>query len=425
MWDVPNFPCVKRFRNETERRGFEQFRSRSAWELGSGLHWRSWGEVILQNSEHSPAVRHAVIALGAIHGHRLQICDSCGRADKQELLKFAYCQYNEAIRQLRAELRVQSEASLVWVMLACMLFVIFDFVHGDDLAAATHLRSGLAILRNFVAGTALLDSPDMVRERIPRLGNDPAGRDQVSVKYSAEALQRNFTMAFAYLDFWSTIWIDSKPLLPEVTVTEDLTIEPTIDDKDELSFTLRCFAPLEYEIHVFLRAAKSTGNNRNSGSVPISFLNAKSNLVDQLLNWYRKLLGICACEYDRSNHERKAQIDRLALNHKKIQTMLLACQEDGTSDYRAFDSAFQEIVLLSAAMIEEKESLVIFPSHSFSFPYGVIQPLYITAISCCNIKICEQAIELLTSSRWTEGAWDSLVMAKIARRKLDGRIQMS
>ena len=54
----------------------------------------------------------------------------------------------------------------------------------------------------------------------------------------------------------------------------------------------------------------------------------------------------------------------------------------------------------------------------FAFVSGVIQPLHMVADKCCDNSICVEAIELLEERPWREGAWDSAVMAKIARRKL-------
>lgn len=54
----------------------------------------------------------------------------------------------------------------------------------------------------------------------------------------------------------------------------------------------------------------------------------------------------------------------------------------------------------------------------FSFYTGIIQPLYVIAIHCRNLSVCREAVSLLSTSPWREGAWDSASMARIAERKI-------
>lgn len=324
-------------------------------------------------------------------------------------------------------------------MLACVLFTVFDFVQGDDLAAAAHLQGGLAILRKFVAGTGLLNRTIAFRrptinksDKYP-VGSMTRSNGIHSTSGSSANPQQNLIKIFAYLDFWSLIWSDGESLFPEITLIDGLTIEPAVRDADELHFQLRCFGPLENRIHEFLRASKtrSTSNSSSSSSkdetaVAASFSATKQDLVDRLSNWHRQLSDLCVAEYDRLalDEEEKRRIHVTTLNYNKIRAMLLACQTDGSSNYRGFDSAFANIVSLSTPVINDPAFPTMHrppPAQVFSFVPGLIHPLFITATCCCDPEICGQAIGLLQSQQWSEGAWNSTVMAKVARRKLDER----
>lgn len=50
-----------------EGRAFDFFKECTSTPLGFGLGWGAWSALILQSSEADPTLRHAVIALGALH----------------------------------------------------------------------------------------------------------------------------------------------------------------------------------------------------------------------------------------------------------------------------------------------------------------------------------------------------------------------
>ena len=54
----------------------------------------------------------------------------------------------------------------------------------------------------------------------------------------------------------------------------------------------------------------------------------------------------------------------------------------------------------------------------FAFVTGAIEPLYITALKCCEFNLREEAIAMLEEQPWREGAWDSAAISSIARRRL-------
>ena len=306
-----------------------------------------------------------------------------------------------------------------------MLFTIFDFVQGDDQAAAAHLRGGVAILRNFVARTGLLNRTITFRGQTNEPDNhslDPESRiDYVHAISALEELRWNLLKAFAYLDFWSLIWSDGETLFPEVTLIDSLLTEPGVRDNEEFHFHLRCFEPLENRIHEFLRAAKARKYSTYDETLTTPFSSAKDDLVNRLCEWRRKLSALCVAEYENLDGDQKLRVHVAELNYQKIRVMLLASQEHGSIDYRPFDSAFRQIVSVSRRLINS----TVYPTFRiqvFSFTPRLIHPLYITATRCCLVEVCEEAIELLESLNWSEGAWNSAVMAKISRRKLDDRI---
>jgi hypothetical protein len=118
-------------------------------------------------------------------------------------------------------------------------------------------------------------------------------------------------------------------------------------------------------------------------------------------------------------------INCLAVNHKNIELMLAAAQSDGRVDYRACTPAFKEVLTLSRKVFDGKLFPAISPHHAnspFAFTIGIIHPLYITTLNCADASVSHEAVDMLTSKHWKEGAWDSLVMARIAREQLEGSL---
>ena len=52
-----------------------------------------------------------------------------------------------------------------------------------------------------------------------------------------------------------------------------------------------------------------------------------------------------------------------------------------------------------------------------AFAVGAIQPLFLVATKCEDVGMRMEAVKMLEEQPWREGAWDSVVMAGIARRR--------
>lgn len=99
--------------------------------------------------------------------------------------------------------------------------------------------------------------------------------------------------------------------------------------------------------------------------------------------------------------------------------------ESTTTTAQTLTSSFSALLaearqLLQPASSSNREALVLAASQNSgdpsSFLPGAIQPLFITAMRCEDPTLCETAVSMLEEVRWKEGAWDSAVMARIARR---------
>jgi hypothetical protein len=134
--------------NTEEKRGFDFFLRNTAAELSGYYESAFWEKLILAASAQKPSLRHAVVALGALHEDfsRKRLVPSTPSAEDQKT-QFALNQYAKAMGALRRSLSNGKEEPLTALM-SCILFVCFDSLRGWFESAMVHLESGLRILRD-------------------------------------------------------------------------------------------------------------------------------------------------------------------------------------------------------------------------------------------------------------------------------------
>ena len=117
-------------------------------------------------SAQEPSLRHALIAIGALHEDFSQkrLTSSKSSPDERQT-EFALSQYAKAMGALRRSLSSGKQEPLTALM-SCILFVCFDSLRGWCESAMVHLQCGLRILRDL-----RISSPDnhIVEDKIAPL----------------------------------------------------------------------------------------------------------------------------------------------------------------------------------------------------------------------------------------------------------------
>lgn len=129
----------------TERRYLELFRMHTSGQCAGSIMDDFWQRLIHQISEKEPAVRHATIAISAIHWHSLN------EANAGNDVSFPIQQCNKAIASLRKNLtrvhaHVTSSAHREAVLVTCAALVCLALFQDDVKAVIKHLESGYAML---------------------------------------------------------------------------------------------------------------------------------------------------------------------------------------------------------------------------------------------------------------------------------------
>ncbi|KAH7020862.1 uncharacterized protein B0I36DRAFT_296324 [Microdochium trichocladiopsis] len=104
-----------------------------------------WHQLLQPSSQHATCIRHAVIALGAVHWQFSR------HEPPSSLNHFALKHYNEAISALVRAGQQQSSspsspADIATTVTCCFLFILLESLRGDYAEALRHLEAGTTIL---------------------------------------------------------------------------------------------------------------------------------------------------------------------------------------------------------------------------------------------------------------------------------------
>lgn len=105
--------------SDLERRSFDFFCQRTVRILSGIFNPTFWTRLVLQATHHEPAIKHAVIALGALHE-----CAQVGSRDEPSI--FAMQQYGKAIGCLVEPIQGRQKQAADVALMTCVLFVCFE-----------------------------------------------------------------------------------------------------------------------------------------------------------------------------------------------------------------------------------------------------------------------------------------------------------
>jgi len=143
--------------SEEEGKYFQLFTERTAHELSGFLDPTFWTRLVLQESHNVAAIRHAVIALGALSksletapGPDLKV-NVIQSIDKKHH-EHAVSQHLKAIQALNYYISSSEAPQLRNALIACLLFVCFETFQGSYASSVQQTYGGLKILRSYYVG---------------------------------------------------------------------------------------------------------------------------------------------------------------------------------------------------------------------------------------------------------------------------------
>lgn len=343
-----------------------------------------WSHMVLQFSQSSPEVLHAVLALAALHKHQDEKSNGTGNA-KSYLLSLT--QYNKSIGYLRArQLRRDKPLTLT----CCVLFICLENSQGNNDTALAHLQNGLRILQDWKTDPNTSASEDVVIE--------------------------NLTNVFRRLDMQATVFLDSRQ--PELNATS--TVRGLQTDRSGPS----CFCCMrdaqlaleEIELRLFyVLTTKST--QHGSCHAHNELLSARAPLLHGLAGrfaeWKEAFDSFSNRESEKLTLEDVRLGVLLALHYESTTLMLdiKTKQAPDMQDLSTWECKITRINDLSKSLLKTIPSEGRF---AFSADTGVIAPLYYAAMRATSCSVREQIIKTLRTLRHREGFWDAETAATIA-----------
>ncbi|KAL1882323.1 hypothetical protein Daus18300_000809 [Diaporthe australafricana] len=398
--------------NDLEQASFDWFRYRATIKLSGVFGSRFWDMLVLQACMTTPAVLHALLALGSAHMvEMMRGREATSGESGQQLETFALKQYNKAITCLRPHLtnNGQGGESAHVVLITCVIFVCFELLQGRYVEGQTHLQNGLNLLSQFQAE---LHTPG------PR-GVLVLGHPQESVidGYLVEVLSR----LHAQMSLFGPVPGAGCKSIAIATVIPDSTTQAPPPLFDSMNQARKHLEGLFNAIHCLTARCPRKHIVRDA---PKALLDVQYRIQTYLRLW-QQVYKLSRLKLISQLNLRNAQsYPLLTVYHTMAVVMVTTClTPPDESIFDSFEVAFASMVSTCEDMLRTAVQLMVsdraagFCSESFSFTadMGLIPPLYYTALKCRVPSIRRRAIKLLETATHKENIWNGAVAAQVAR----------
>ncbi|KAM0425873.1 hypothetical protein ACHAPT_008811 [Fusarium lateritium] len=400
-------------RNALERASFDWFRYRATVKLCGVFSSRFWDTLVLQASITSPAVLHAVLALGSAHRAEVMGSSSQGesRNEREQQERFTLEQYNKAIACLRPYFTKTNRdvSSTRMVLITCAVFVCLELLQGRYLEGQTHLENGLNLLSQLQAELHIAGTQGLIV-----LGHS---QESVSEGHLVEAFLRLYAQSSL---FGHAPGVHCKSYAIATVITGYLIQAPpplfgcmsqARQHMDGLFNAIHCLTVQCPREHIVSEA-------------PVELLDTQSRIMTGLRLWQRAYKVSRLNMTPQLNVRDSLSYPLLTLYHTMAVVMATTClapPDEFIFDY--FEKSFASVVstcediLKEVFEIIEAETAAGYCSAGFSFTadIGLIPPLYYTALKCRIPSLRRRAIKLLETATHKESIWNGAVAAQVAR----------
>ena len=400
------------FQSEQDYRSFAAFEQGIGVQLYSSLPVELWTNQCLQFSQHNAALKNVVMALGAL-GKGFQSWKTLSRFltnDDNGMGNVAQFYYGRALQELRHSLSQDSTTVQIQNALCCLLLTAFEFLCGNEENTIVHIAAGAKIVRTLQRN------------------------DRKAITESESSAQSQLVDVYQVFSLAGHVW--SNQVFPSVTPNIDFhRVLRTPPPLRQLGGWLPesendWLCELDYELALIRSAIAnlrfSPGLSAAASSMPeaihvlnfqVAGVRARADLIasqapNPLNMVCQRVLHLHCLILEHQlaiqvRHERKDDkfeenylpaleiVEDLLKNHPKLLDRVIYDQ----SRYHVKDC------------LEGLEPL-------FSFVTILIHPLFFIAVHSKVEEVVNRALELLESRQWREGAWDSTVMAIMARKRI-------
>lgn len=434
--------------NEQEGLYFQLFQEKTASELSGFFDNAFWSRYVLQECHSEAAIRHAVVALGALYktlekscesppSSPLDISESVPADSPMRHWEMAVKKYSHACQEL---LLPHSQTTNRTRLMGSVLLACFDSFIGHHKQAIKQIQTGLSLLEELRAERrrAFLPKPE-----------EPVEEELIQMFTRLAIQAKSYDMAFHFPHPW-VIHLTTPPQASDPTSPPSDSSSPVSLHHDPIPerFASSIEARLAWDALVertlrFTETMFSHVANGPMGVLPPSLRRYGSGFKDQIQAWSDAYEHILASRTAPGvSSQEKAAIAALKMTQVMCQILFLMTFSDNEMQFDAFTPQFKGIVDLALEVVGDEERRAaakrcpdprlcqhhldhwvdIFGGHeyaarhikpSFSADLGIVPPLFVVATKCRDPVIRRQAIQLLRSSARREGMWDSELAARI------------
>ncbi|KAJ5104427.1 Protein of unknown function DUF3468 [Penicillium alfredii] len=366
----------------TERWYFNLFRQSTSTQCAGYSEDPFWQRLVHQVAAAQPAVRHATVAMSALHWRFVQ-----GKGVQNDT--FALRQCNKAISELRNQILARDQSSPLHteaVLVTCIVLVALALLQGDAHAVDCHLRAGYALLNEW-----LKTSPKSAA--VPLLVQTFA---QLHLHWAS------FTNLKGYMG-------DNYETLPRMLTDSFTRFAGPVDDrrKGSMSLALRGWMLILKNSHVL---AFDT----------ISQLDDETRFptVDNLRRWKNELRGFTMLHGPSMSQRDSSGLLLLNFWAEFIPIMITVASKAlplhrQQMEYDKFLPNFRRVLQLGELFMKSFTSS---PAPVFSIKTGIISTFFMCGIKCRDPAVRQNVLRVLRTYERREGIWKSSQAARILQR---------
>lgn len=388
-----------------ELRAIGFFHHKTAPSLSSYFDADFWTRLVFQMSYAEPSIRHAMVALGALHetrenGVRMvpslfpDITPSSNdnpmalvRHPDSANEQFALNQYNKAIMHLSR--RLNTESSTEVALLACILFVCIEFLRGDAEPAVRHFKSGMSIA-------------------LATLSNS----ESKHAKATTQRIREHMLPFFNRIELLSTLF------------GNDASWDYPVELLDAVPDTFRNMRDARDSIvhlaNISVRFIRYMKYRKYERFVLPDDVARKEAILRQYEVWEEVLDNmllsdsISARDLDAAKTLRIHQVVGSMWVRRSTEPTEMA-NDVGMKDFETAVSLAEAIQSI-AGTCDQRKAL---DSSTFLFDMEIVSPLYYVGTKCRHPVIRRRAINILKGTQRREGLWDSNMAAAITERIIE------
>ena len=439
------------FQHESEKTYFEYWLGLADNVGGGWFQTNLFSRTIPQLSEAEPAVRYAAIAVGALASAMTPniIPSTCLTGPPLDFghgrhYKNALTYYGRALRLVRLQQGANYDSTVRSAVIACMLFVCFETLHGNRDAAFQHINYGLTILEQFLrAKQKAITGTDETPPQSPEA--DPTIKLATSrlLEYQHKSpqpliIEDEVLQVFQRFEYqsWSPSMIsrDRKAPVPLLRVPGNRTADDIPAEFGDLEEARRWWDLVQHWALHFGRTVvegyedyvASVAKDDPESAKTLDIVDApitqelRPKHIAILEKWHTSFLPLYVRVRGEKDQDERSYFKAVSLL-LQFQISWICIRTVCLSEYSTLYSLtpkFREVVRLSAILlpIQARVNNAVEP---FTMDNGPTMALLITATKCRDATVRQQAIDLMKAFPRRDGFWDSRVATMVAEVNKD------